>query len=58
MPLPGRDADFFELGGDSLLAMKVISRIDASLHVELEFETVFEHSALGTLAAFIDTAQQ
>ena len=36
------DTDFFDAGGDSLLATQIVSRINASMQVELTVESVFE----------------
>ena len=38
----GTDEDFFELGGDSLLAMRLVSRLRAVLGAELSLRTVFD----------------
>ncbi|MGD0554665.1 MAG: amino acid adenylation domain-containing protein [Streptosporangiaceae bacterium] len=47
----GRDDDFFDVGGDSLLAGQVISRLRARAGVALPLRLVFEHSRLSELAA-------
>lgn len=46
----GRTDDFFELGGDSLLAITMLSEIEKSLHVEFSVKDVMESSGLAMLA--------
>lgn len=52
----GDDADFFELGGDSLLVIKLVARIRRTLNRELSPGDVFDHPTVGSLARFLDTA--
>jgi acyl carrier protein len=53
-----RDADFFALGGDSLLAVQVASRVRGELGVTLRLQTLFEHPILEDLAATIAEAHR
>jgi aspartate racemase len=53
---PGVDDDFFVLGGHSLAATRVLSRLRQRLSVELSLATVFECSTLESLAAAVDKA--
>jgi acyl-coenzyme A synthetase/AMP-(fatty) acid ligase/aryl carrier-like protein len=46
--------NFFNAGGDSLLAMQVLSRLSALKQVELAIETLFENPTVETLARAID----
>jgi amino acid adenylation domain-containing protein len=50
----GRGDDFFDLGGHSVLAFRVHSRIKRELGASLDFGALLEHSTLGGLAAAID----
>ena len=50
----GLDADFFDLGGNSLTAVELMTEVRAEFGVELRTVVLFEHSTLATLAAQID----
>ncbi|MCD0500628.1 condensation domain-containing protein [Achromobacter sp. MY14] len=51
---PGRDAHFFDLGGNSLSAAQVAARIRARWSVDMPLRAVFEHPQLAQAAALID----
>jgi amino acid adenylation domain-containing protein len=53
----GRDEDFFALGGHSLNATQVVSRINERFGVNLRVRAVFEHPVLADLAVAIEDAQ-
>ncbi|PRW63345.1 amino acid adenylation domain-containing protein [Actinopolyspora mortivallis] len=46
--------DFFDSGGNSLIAVKLINRINEEFGVQLPMQTVFEHPKMADLAARID----
>ena len=54
----GRDDDFFALGGYSLLATRIISRVRESFVVELPVRSVFEYPRLADLAERIEEAMR
>ena len=46
--------DFFHLGGHSLRAAQVISRLNATLKTSLSVRHLFEHSTITSLASAIE----
>jgi acyl carrier protein len=51
VPQVGLDDNFFDLGGDSLLAMIVIGRVRTVLGCELKLRAIFEAQSIGDIAA-------
>ncbi|HTI09033.1 MAG TPA: amino acid adenylation domain-containing protein [Puia sp.] len=49
------NAHFFELGGNSLTAVEVISRVQELLHKELSLKDIFTYTCLKDLAAYVET---
>ena len=54
LPEISLDADFFNLGGDSLKGALVAAQIHAALGIELSLAAVADHPTISTLAAYID----
>ncbi|WP_175962956.1 non-ribosomal peptide synthetase/type I polyketide synthase [Burkholderia pyrrocinia] len=50
-------ANFFELGGNSLSATKVVARIRRDLHAKLEIRSLFAHPTISSLAKRIADTQ-
>jgi acyl carrier protein len=49
-----READFFDLGGDSISVFRVIGQIKEHFGVDLPVREFFAHSVLAELARAID----
>ncbi|GAA3937003.1 amino acid adenylation domain-containing protein [Chitinophaga oryziterrae] len=45
--------DFFNLGGNSLLSMRLVSALRKNLQVEVSVKSIFIHSTVASLAAYI-----
>lgn len=50
------DADFFNLGGHSLLIMQLLNEIERIFSIPLSIDTIFENPTIGEQAALIDSA--
>jgi amino acid adenylation domain-containing protein len=50
------DDNFFDVGGHSLLAARVISRLRETFKAELPLAALFEHTTISSLAEYIDHA--
>lgn len=56
VPSAGRDDDFFALGGDSLSAAVLLSKIEAAFHADLDLGNFLVSPTLGELARLIRCA--
>ena len=50
----GTTANFFNIGGDSLLAIKYVSLINSKLNVEVEVSEIYDNASIYELALLID----
>lgn len=51
-----RNADFFDLGGHSLMAMRVLARLNEDFEIELSLRALFERRTLAALAEAVGGA--
>ena len=56
IPEAGPHEDFFALGGDSLLAVRLGARVRETLHVELPPQRLLEHRTIAQLTSFLQEA--
>nr|QEO74596.1 condensation domain-containing protein [uncultured bacterium] len=54
----GADDNFFDLGGDSILSIQVVSRIRGALGVDVSPRAVFTHPTVAGLAAAVSTSDE
>ncbi|WP_035646994.1 non-ribosomal peptide synthetase, partial [Bradyrhizobium sp. ORS 285] len=56
--MPGIDDDFFGSGGHSLVASRLLGRVNAAFNVNLPLRRVFEAPSIRMLAAAVEQAQR
>ncbi|EDN69045.1 Polyketide synthase KR domain [Beggiatoa sp. PS] len=54
----GIHEDFYDLGGDSLIAIRVVSRLRELYHIELPVRVLFEKTTIAELAGYIEKTVQ
>jgi amino acid adenylation domain-containing protein len=55
VPVTSPDDDFFELGGDSLLATQLVARLDAEYGVDVPMREVFDASTIREVASLVES---
>jgi acyl-coenzyme A synthetase/AMP-(fatty) acid ligase len=58
LPRVGRHDDFFDLGGDSLLATRVVARMSTHFDVQLPVRSLFESHTVSKVATVISAARE
>ncbi|KVN88988.1 non-ribosomal peptide synthetase [Burkholderia ubonensis] len=58
VPVSGGEANFFQLGGHSLYALRLIARVRAQWTTDLPLAALFEHPSLAGFAAALDCHRQ
>ena len=56
VPKVGRDSNFFDLGGHSLLMIRVRSKLEEAFGTEIAITELFRHSTVRTLAKYLSGA--
>jgi acyl carrier protein len=54
----GVDDDFFDLGGDSLAAVRVVYEIDKTFHLKIPHKSLFQSSTIRTMGSVIAEHQK
>ena len=54
-PVSERTRSFFDVGGDSLLAVKLVSTIERHFHQKMSLATAFTHQTVEALSRYVDT---
>lgn len=51
------EANFFEQGGDSLIAIKIMTKLSSDFKIEISMKDIFTYPTIALLANYIDTNQ-
>ncbi|OUM56389.1 hypothetical protein PIROE2DRAFT_19018, partial [Piromyces sp. E2] len=51
----GKNSNFFDLGGDSLNAISILSMIEKKFNIKIKFKEFMKHSVVNELASYIDS---
>ncbi|NUT53842.1 MAG: SDR family NAD(P)-dependent oxidoreductase, partial [Saccharothrix sp.] len=54
-PTPGRDDTFYELGGNSMRAVRLLARMSEELPVAVTLHQLYDKATIGELASLIET---
>ena len=52
----GRDDNFFEIGGNSLIAIQILTLLRRRCNTELQLRSFFDAPTIAELAAMVDAA--
>ena len=52
----GKDSDFFDLGGDSLMVISLLAELESSFNIQLSMKDIMENPVLEKMAVLIDKA--
>ncbi|MBC7628611.1 MAG: amino acid adenylation domain-containing protein, partial [Ferruginibacter sp.] len=50
--------NFFAMGGDSLLGVRVVAAIRKKLSIDIEINSIFDHSTIASLSSFIENKNE
>ena len=54
----GKDSDFFDLGGDSLMVISLLAELESSFNTQLSMKDIMENPVLEKMAVLIDKADK
>jgi aryl carrier-like protein len=52
-PLPGADDDFFDLGGQSIIAARLVRAVRQTFGVQVQLSAVFDHPTLNDFTSVV-----
>lgn len=56
IPKVSIEANFFELGGDSLIAIKIITKLSTDYKIDIRMKDIFDFPTISLLSEFIDAS--